>query len=449
MPSAAWWVGCAVAAWLALALPQASFAQSGTGERPDLAQARALLDKGEAKKAYEMLLPFEERLAGDKDFDYAFGIAALDAGQPDQAVIALERVVLVDPLFAGAKLDLARAYFAVRNYDDAEREFKNVLELNPPAQAKAVVERYMAAIADARAAKRTQVTGYVEATLGTDDNVNNSTASSLVALPVFGGAQFTLSPTNVQTGDTFLGPAAGLSVRHTFAQAWTAFGGADFRGRFHKTDKVFDQENIDYVLGVERGDAEDVFRLAWAAGRAQLNDRYNRKQGGLVAEYRRVIDSSNQIALFGQSTRYHFEKSLRANDFVQNIFGLGWSRVFDAERRLIGVATAYAGREHDLHNRVDGEKRIHGLRLVVQTGMGEEIDLFATAGAQFGKYLRENVFFLRSRHDEVFDLTVGMNWRPAAGWTVRPQYAYTRNDSNVSLNEFDRNVYSVTVRRDF
>jgi len=32
---------------------------------------------------------------------------------------------------------------------------------------------------------------------------------------------------------------------------------------------------------------------------------------------------------------------------------------------------------------------------------------------------------------------------------VRPQYAYTRNDSNVSLNEFDRNVYSVTVRRDF
>lgn len=448
MANRAWWVSCGVAALLAIALPQPSPAQTAA-ERPDLGAARALIDKGEAKKAYEILLPFEERFAGDKDFDYLFGIAALDAGRPDQAVIALERVVLLEPLFAGAKLDLARAYFAVRNYDDAEREFKNVLDLNPPAGAKAVVERYMAAIAEARAAKRTQLTGYLEATLGSDDNVNNSTAGALVALPVFGGAQFTLSPTNVQTGDLFLGPAAGISVRHTFAQAWTAFGGVDLRNRYHKTDKVFDQENVDYVLGLERGDAEDVFRLAWAAGRARLNDRYNRKQGGLVAEYRRLLDSSNQLSVFGQSTRYHFEKSLSANDFVQDIAGLGWSHVFDAEKRRVGVASVYAGREHDMHNRVDGEKRVQGVRLVAQTGLGEEIDLFAAAGAQFGRYLRENVFFLRQRRDEVLDLTLGLNWRPSPGWTVRPQYTYTRNDSNVSLNEFERNVYSVTVRRDF
>jgi hypothetical protein len=45
-------------------------------------------------------------------FDYLLGIAALDSGKPDRATIAFERVLAVNPNFAGARLDLAIYVFA-------------------------------------------------------------------------------------------------------------------------------------------------------------------------------------------------------------------------------------------------------------------------------------------------------------------------------------------------
>ena len=40
-------------------------------------RATALLERSDAKAAYELLLPLESQRAGDPEFDYLFGIAAL------------------------------------------------------------------------------------------------------------------------------------------------------------------------------------------------------------------------------------------------------------------------------------------------------------------------------------------------------------------------------------
>jgi len=52
-------------------------------------------------------------MAGNLDYDYLLGIAALDSGQPDKASLALERVLAVTPDYVGAGSILARAYFAL------------------------------------------------------------------------------------------------------------------------------------------------------------------------------------------------------------------------------------------------------------------------------------------------------------------------------------------------
>ena len=57
--------------------------------------ARTLLDKGQAKEAFELLEPQETPRAGDPDFDTVLGIAANETGQFTRAVFALERVLSV------------------------------------------------------------------------------------------------------------------------------------------------------------------------------------------------------------------------------------------------------------------------------------------------------------------------------------------------------------------
>lgn len=54
-----------------------------------LSEATRLHDAGNAREAYELLCDHEAALAGTPEFDYLFGIVALDSHHPKEAVFAL------------------------------------------------------------------------------------------------------------------------------------------------------------------------------------------------------------------------------------------------------------------------------------------------------------------------------------------------------------------------
>jgi hypothetical protein len=81
--------------------------------------------------------------------------------------------------------------------------------------------------------------------------------------------------------------------------------------------------------------------------------------------------------------------------------------------------------------------------------LGERWDVFASLGAQMGKYDKTNASFLSMREDRLDDISIGANWQWKKQWTVRPQLAWSRNDSNIAIYSFSRVDASVTVRRDF
>ena len=123
-------------------------------EKP-LRDADALIKDGKPADAYALLEPLEFDRAGEVRFDYLLGIAALDSGKPDKATLAFERVLAVDPNFAGARLDMARAYYQLGDMPRAKTEFETVLKLNPPEAARATIQNYLGAIAAQEVAKQT------------------------------------------------------------------------------------------------------------------------------------------------------------------------------------------------------------------------------------------------------------------------------------------------------
>ena len=75
-------------------------------------RAKAALAAGDAKQAYADLAPLGNQLSGQPEYDYLLGVAALDSGRIDEAIIAFERVLALIPNHAGAQMDIARAYYA-------------------------------------------------------------------------------------------------------------------------------------------------------------------------------------------------------------------------------------------------------------------------------------------------------------------------------------------------
>src|SRR5258708_40035339 len=91
-------MGCflaGVAATLALALPS-----SAAEDSRSLAQeAKALVERHEAAQAFRLLEPYEDKLGGDVEFDYWFGVAALESDRLDRPAIAFPRGPVRRPAF--------------------------------------------------------------------------------------------------------------------------------------------------------------------------------------------------------------------------------------------------------------------------------------------------------------------------------------------------------------
>jgi tetratricopeptide (TPR) repeat protein len=429
-----------------------------------LVEADGMVKNGKSADAYFMLEPIEFEHSGEERFDYLIGIAALDSGKPDKATLALERVLMVNPDSAAARLDIARAYYQLGDLPRAKTEFETSLQQNPSGTARANIEKYLEEIAEREAGKQTHFTGYVEGAVGHDSNVNNSTSQSQIFA---GSTNYTLDPTNVKSSDHYYGVAAGGEVTHSLNANLSLYAGADLRQRGYHTQKSFDSFGLDARAGVMFGAKANNLSFGVLGGQYFLGDLRNSDTAGIKAEWRHVFSSSNQLNVFGQYARYRFiDQLMKPNDFDQHVIGGGWTHVLaDGKSTLFG--SLYHGTEKDVSpiitvtdpsgitvlnpsgGRNDGANRFTGLRIGSHAAISEKTTLFANAGGQVGDYSKVNYLFQQQRKDRLYDLTVGANWHWSKYWTLRPQLNYSKNDSNIVIYGFDRMDVSLNVRRDF
>jgi len=423
-----------------------------------LREADTLVKDGKPAEAYTLLEPLEFEHAGEVRFDYLIGIAALDSGKPDKATFAFERVLAVDPDNAAARLDMARAYYQLGDFQRAGTEFTAALRQNPPAAARANIEKYLEKIDAQKEGRKAHFSAYIEGGYGRDSNVNSSTSQQRVFVDLF-VTTATLDAASVKVPDNYYTAAAGGEIDYRLTENWGLYAGADLRKRGNSNQKQFDSVSLDARAGVMYEARENSLRAGVLSGRYDLGGVHNSDISGFKGEWRHVFSPKNQLNVFAQSVQYRYvDVIMKPNDFDQQAFGIGWQHVM-ADGRSSLSGSVHSGSEKDVSpivtlaspqgGRNDGASRFSGFRLGGQTDAGERATLFATAGMQTGDYDKTNYYFLRRRHDRLVDLTVGANWQWNKVWTLRPQFVYIRNESNIAIYSYDRKDFSLTIRRDF
>jgi outer membrane protein len=416
----------------------------------DLGQAEALIRAGKAAEAFKLLQAYEDVRAGNLDFDYLLGIAALEAGRADKASVALERALIVNPNHAGARLDLARAYFALGDMARARNEFNLVLAQNPPDSARATIQAYLARIDQGVVAGGTRATGYLEAIAGRDSNVNNATGQGQIYVPVF-GFSLQLAPTSRRTSDNFMSLGGGGEITHALNEKTSLYAGADARFRVHHRADTFDNNQFDARGGVQYAlDAQNLIRFGAAYQQYYLDTAYYRSTWGLNGEWRRMMSSTRQLSVFGILNRVRYQDDAQiANDTNLSLLGMGWTQVLDEPRRFVVSASGFGGYERDVGQRIDGDRKLAGARAGGQIGWGAHREVFATIGVQWNGFQSQNLIFNERRTDKQADAAVGLVWRVDRDWQFKPQLTYTRNWSNIDINSYTRYEVSATLRREF
>jgi tetratricopeptide (TPR) repeat protein len=413
-----------------------------------LDRAKRLLQEKNPKAAFELLAPLQAQRAGEIEFDYLLGIAALDAGDAQQAVFALERVLAVNPNYLQARAEIARAYFALGERDNARREFEAVKARGGeiPPEARESIDRFLSALAP----QQTEFKAYIELALGYDSNTNSATSRSTIAIPFFGGAIAQLDPAGVSKGAWFGGVLAGGSVSHPVSDQVALIGSAGYGGKFNqRSANDFDTQQFDLSGGARwAAGANSVVGLVQAQRFWVDNDTYRNSFGGTV-QWLHNLSPAQQFTLFGQYAALRFPDQ-SPNDADRWIFGAGYSQALALDYAPVYYVSAYGGEQKETDSSFPwlGFKP-YGLRVGGQISLNERTLLFASFSYEYRRYNGVEPLFLVRRQDDQYDARIGLTYVFAPKWSVTPQVAYTNNQSNIQLNEYDRTIASVAVRRDF
>ncbi|HEX5804318.1 MAG TPA: tetratricopeptide repeat protein [Azospira sp.] len=413
-------------------------------------RASALLNAGKGAEAYQLLEPAEPARAGEPLFDFLMGLVALETGQNTRAVFALERVLAIEPNNVRARAEIARAYLALGEMQTAEQEFATVKRQGVPADVSMTIDRYLAAIRRGEDQSATSLTGYLEATVGYDTNVNVGPNKNSVAIPGFGNIPFELSSDSKANRDTFGNLGAGINLRTPLGGGYALLAGASGTVRSNFAKQQFDTQNGDVNLGITRTAGQDVFTLMGQAGVTYVDNvdksRF-RNHAGITGQWQRNLDARNQVGVFAQYTDLHYPTQ-ETRDMDRWVAGVSYAHLY--REGVMAFASAYFMQERPQENHVGwlgfsgGGFRVGG-----RMNYDAQTVLFAGASWEYRGYAKDDPSFLTTRRDNQYGVSIGATRYFSKEWSVTPQLSLTYNDSNVELNEYHREMFSVTLRREF
>ena len=434
-----WRVG--LLAVLCLAFSGAS-AQDATLER-----ARGLIQANQARAAFELLAPLEQQRAGDVEFDYLLGLAAIDAQQYTRAVFALERVLAMRPNHPQARAEIARAYFLMGENQAARQEFESVRRSGPPEAVAVTIDQFLNALDARERSRRSGVTAFLEAGIGADSNANSATATSTFAIPLFPGLQFNLAPSARKQKDEFVTLAGGLFGRYALSNTWSVIGNASFDQRLNAEHDEFDTGTLNGSAGVTRLDERNELTVAAQVQSYRVDQQEFRNAMGGVAQWRRSFTQRDQATVYLQYARLAYpDQDVRDAD--RTVIGGAWAHAYGG--LSAAFAGIYGGREEPVEDNVAHFGHdLWGVRVGGQLGFGSKFVLSATASYENREYGGRDPFFLEERHDKEAQLRLGANYLIDRNWTAIAALTLIDTASNIVVNDYRRSIFAVSLRYDF
>jgi len=437
----------------ATAGPDATQSPSGAPPTPSLLalrallqEARQLLQRQNPQAAYDLLEPHTASYSSAEDFNYLLGIAALDSGRPSQAVLALERVLALNPEHTLARAEIGRAFLALRETQAAKREFETVARTGLAPEVQDTVSRYLTIIAelDPRPAKRWSVV--LESQVGYDSNVNFG--SSLDRWVLDDGLTLTPLPASRPQESAFyeLGAQLQYTVPINGNTDWTI--GSQLNQRNNPSQHNSDLGSVDVSSGLARTQGSNRYTMSIQLQQLYLDDDSFRQAKGILGQWQRDLDSRTQVGLYGQFFALDFPDQ-PVRDARRAVVGGTLVRGLGDAARSVVVGNAYAGKESSRHDIDELAFSLYGLRAALTRSLAGDWRGSIGLSYEHRGYEGPDSFFGITRKDRQFEIRLGAERAFGPRLSVTPQIVYTRNSSTLAPSDFRRTQALVAARYRF
>jgi tetratricopeptide (TPR) repeat protein len=432
--------------------PQGPAAVSGASAQSPLplgailTQARAAVARGRAADVLGLLEAQSQWYAGSPEFDYLLGLAALDAGKPGAAILALERVLAIQPGHLPARAEIARAYLAAKEPEAARQQFEAVAGQPIPPEVRRIIDTYLSGISRATAASRAQTSGFVELAIGWDSNVNLGSASSQWLLA--GGISVVPERVSQPSSSAQSTVNAGFSWLVPIGGTWQWIGGAQVSHRANPAAHTLDASTLHLNTGLGwRTECHTANMLAQYQHLRLAQDSF-RDATGLLIQWRCDVSSRVQLGLYAQAADFSFaQQAVRDARRVQA--GATAAFVLPLPFEAVLVGTAYAGHETPRADVDQLQYRFHGMRAALNLAPAGNWRWSAAVSWESRQYAGAEPLFDQTRRDRQLELSLSAERTLDRHWSLIPSVSAVRNDSNLAPSDFRRGQAQLALRYRF
>jgi tetratricopeptide (TPR) repeat protein len=411
---------------------------------PDsLATIKELVAQGQFQRAYEQATASEARYEGDPEFDFYYGMAALETGYYPEAIFAFERVVFAQPSNLRVRLELGRAHFLSGNYPAAQREFRRVLTQDPPATVRANINNFLERIEIAQRQQRREIAGWLDARLGNDTNINSATSDATIDTPL---GSFDL----VQDGRSQKDEFARVEVGGRWKEPLTKDSSYDVSASWRQKNN-FSTDAFDLGVGVvEAGYGRTLengrYRIGVRLQNVTLDGTRFQNGYGLTGSWDLSIAQNWILSLTGALTTLRYrDNHLRDTDQY-----LGSATLIRPQGNFMHTLSVYGAAEPA---RDDGRgehngRNFYGMLYGVQY-LSDTWQPYLRLGVQDVGHVEDHPVFAKEREDLTLTATVGGRYTLWEGLEVTGEATWTDVDSNLEIFEYNRFLVEFGLRQSF
>lgn len=394
--------------------------------------AKTLLDNGKYQHAYQLLDDNEASLAGDPDFDYLLGTAAVMTKNYEQAIYVFERVLVLRPNHAGARLDMAISYFHLGNYEYAKRELQIILKLYRKSAPKPIlnaVNSYLSRIEDKLTKFKQSYTASLS--IGIDDNVNARSDYETVM-----GA--TLAE-KVKTSNKTVTLGALYSYNHsnTLSSSYNILlDASDYinHSELNKS-KIFLKTSLKKDHGLWSASIGPSLTIS------KLDGEKLYTQKALDMSVSRQTSKTTLTTFSLNESRMRFDKdSNKSSDTDKTTATIRGSKSFKDYRLTLSM---FAINEKSMGGRADGDNKVKGLNVSASTKFLSGVGNVKIAYQQ-NEYQQLNTLFMVERKDRKPTLSLGYNFPVSKDVTASINFSHIKSLSNIDLYDYQKNQISIT-----
>jgi predicted negative regulator of RcsB-dependent stress response len=379
---------------------------------------------------------------GIKPASIAFlrGLVSAKEGNHEAAIASFTKARDLDEtLSQSAELQIALAQVRAKRFREAAERLRTVITINPTSDLASFAKDYEIALVQRRERHKAWLF-----TLGAayqyDDNV---VLKPTEAIP---GVKISHEEDSSAVGELK------VEYRPYLEGAWTLSGQYGFYGNIHSRLHSYDLmvQSLSLIPGYDFGTHAVTLPLAY--NHVWLRRHEYMSLASAKPTLNMVLGTGGQIGQlsFGYSMRDLLQRPLmEEEDRNGNIFSLsiGFLSPLRADRGTLNFRYELVGEDTQGKN---WENTGHRFGAGFLIPIWKNINLIGSGEAFLQYYENKHTVFGKTRRDYTYAASAAINWRDLyPGLNLNVEYSYSRDDSNIAIYDYKRNMYTVGLEYRF